>query len=112
MEFYHDSENPHTLSAANPTLSSNPDGTSSFKTTSAILVNNYDYKNINVEHKKIQDDLEFDVLIDSYIDSNDLAAEFYHNSENPQQISVIGLEDYQLSRKEASKNEKLNRKIF
>ena len=64
-------------------------------------------QNKNVEPVKVQDDSGFDVFIYSHTRGGSLIAEFYHNSESSQPISVIGLKNYQLTREEASKNEKI-----
>ncbi|ODS41672.1 MAG: hypothetical protein A7315_00730 [Candidatus Altiarchaeales archaeon WOR_SM1_79] len=79
----------------------------------AEQINNPDLEILNsdVEAAKVQDDPGFDVFINSHTRGDDLVAEFYHNSENPQPISVIGLEGYQLSKNEASNGEKILLKV-
>ena len=69
--------------------------TSIFNGNNEIIINPNPEILDRVEVVKVRDDPGFDVFIGSYIQSDDLIAEFYHDSENPLPISVIGLEDYQ-----------------
>ncbi|PKP54516.1 MAG: hypothetical protein CVT90_00870, partial [Candidatus Altiarchaeales archaeon HGW-Altiarchaeales-3] len=80
---------------------------------SVMVANNTNdtYENSDpAEHKKIQDDPGFDVtIINSYTKNNDLIVEFYHNSENAQPVTILGLfeSEYQLSNNIAQKNENI-----
>ena len=68
----------------------------------------------NVLPVKVQDDPGFDAIIEnSFMSGSDLVVEFYHNSENLQPISVIGLDsgDYMLSRAASSGGEIIKLKI-